>query len=61
MASGTRTGKYRSKRTGKTYWIEYRVGFNGREYNAGGGWRRTVTAAHEAAERAGELREVRDA
>ena len=53
-----RTTRLRCKRTGKVFWVEYRTGFRGREFNFGGGWRGSLAAAREAAEKSGGLREA---
>lgn len=59
MASSTaRTARIRSKATGRAYWVEHRTGFRGQEFNYGGGWRPTLAAAYEAAERSGTLSEA---
>jgi hypothetical protein len=59
MASSIpRTTTYRSRTTGRTYRVEYRTGFRGREFNAGGGWRPTLHAAHVAAEKSQALTET---
>jgi hypothetical protein len=59
MASASpRTTRFRDKRTGKAYWVEYRTGFRGREFNFGGGWRISLDAAFKAAEASAALSEV---
>lgn len=59
MASAVaRTMRIRSKATGRVYWVEYRTGFRGREFNFGGGWRATLPEAQAAAEKSGTLREA---
>ena len=55
-----KTTRLRDKRTGKVYWVEYRTGFRGREFNYGGGWRSTAGAAFEAAEKSQALNEAPD-
>jgi hypothetical protein len=56
--SSARTTRVRDKRTGRAYWVEYRTGFRGREFNFGGGWRPSLRAAQEAAEKSSALSEA---
>lgn len=59
MASGTaRTTRLRHKPSGRVYWVQHRTGFRGQEFNFGGGWRGTVAAAHDAADKSGTLSEA---
>ena len=58
--ANARTTRLRSKATGRVYWVEYRTGFQGREFNYGGGWRSTAGAAFEAAEKSQALTEAPD-